>query len=126
MKRQRPADVEVTDEMRAWAQRNWDCPFIPDVFIADFKAHHESSGKTFADAGAALRNWIRWASPSGRFYRASEWEAKLSKAKTMHASRRHSQAPTYTPHGYTEPHNERSAASVAQAAVEQMRARLAR
>lgn len=124
MKKQKPSDVTVSNALREWSQKQWGCPFLPDVFLSEFKEHHEASGKTFASAEKAFQNWIRWSSPSGRFYSAQGWESKLAKAKTIQLSRRIAQTPAYDPRGPQEPRNERSAADVARMAIANMRARM--
>ena len=76
-----PLQVTVTDELRKWATDKWQQPYLPDVFLTEFHEHHEASGKKFKNAEQAFRNWISWSAPSGRYYRAEAWEAKLAKAK---------------------------------------------
>lgn len=83
MKKQKPADVAVTDKLRDWsASKGWPM-YLPDQFITEFHDRSEASGKTYANAEKAFQNQILWASPGHRFYSAQEWETKLQSAKRM-------------------------------------------
>jgi hypothetical protein len=83
MKKQKPADVTVTDALRDWSvSKGWPM-YLPDQFITEFHDRSEASGKTYANAEKAFQNQILWASPGHRFYSAQEWETKLQSAKRM-------------------------------------------
>lgn len=90
MKIKDPALVEITDEIREWASKKFGAPHLPELFLSEFHDHHAAGGKKFADAEQAFRNWINWAAPGGKFYRADVWEDRLRRAKRKAYSERSS------------------------------------
>lgn len=99
----KPSDYTVTDSIREWSELKYGTPFLPDVYREDWVDAAIARGSTYADCERALMNWVRWSSPSGKFYRAQDWEQKLKAAKRMGQPARSVKPAQYTPNGPTEP-----------------------
>lgn len=90
MKIKDPLQVEITDQIQEWASRKYGAPHLPEFFLSEFHDHHQASGKKFADAEQAFKNWITWSAPGGKYYRADVWEDRLRRAKRKAYSERSS------------------------------------
>lgn len=78
-----PADLEITDDLREWAARKHGAMYLPDVFLQEFRDKAAARGATYADCAQALRNYINWESPTGKFYKADYWEQQVRRARKM-------------------------------------------
>lgn len=83
-----PADYTITDSIRSWSAEKYGAQFLPDVYREDWVDAALARGSTYADCERALMNWIRWSSPSGRFYHVGDWESKLKAARSRENGKR--------------------------------------
>ena len=127
-----PADVIITDELKAWAAEKWGAAELPAQYLQEFKDSCAARGMKYKDATQAFRNWVSWSAPSGRFYKADVWETRLRNAKRANQPKRAATEPArvagqivdQSGRVTAEPMTARPAAETARAALAAIRARL--
>lgn len=75
-------DFKADDTDYAYCETRFGYPKLADYFLEDFLSHHQAKGTRMAEWHIAFKNWIRWASPRGRFYNAREWENAIARSKS--------------------------------------------
>lgn len=105
MKKQEGFDPKrplITKSLMAMCVEKYGQAMLPQAAIIDFKEYHaeqiaQGKPKKYGDWCRAFRNYISWASPSGRFHSPWQWENWLEKAKKLSYGTRKRQSPAYHP-----------------------------
>lgn len=91
-----PSDYSLTDSIREWAARRHGAMFLPDVYLQEWVDGAVARGSRYASCEQALRNWINWDAPGGRFHKPLVWEQQFRRARAMERQPARSSTPAPT------------------------------